>query len=126
MSKIASMITASVFVLMLTISILPAQSSQKAQGQTEWIASSLKEMQKIKVGMTRADLLKVFTTEGGLSTSLNRTYVYRDCSYIKVDVEFEPVGRSARDTEGRVTLVEANEDVIKKISKPYLEWMVVD
>jgi hypothetical protein len=126
MSKAASMVTASLFVLVLTISILPAQSPQKSQGQTEWIADSLKEMQKIKVGMTRADLLKVFTTEGGLSTGLNRTYVYRECSYIKVDVEFEPVGRSARDSDGRVTLVEANEDVIKKISKPYLEWMVVD
>ena len=126
MSRIASVITAALFVLVLTISILSAQTPQKSQGQTEWIASSLKEMQKIKVGMTRADLLKVFTTEGGLSTALNRSYVYRDCSYIKVDVEFEAVGRPARDADGRVTPVEANEDVIKKISKPYLEWMVID
>lgn len=125
MSKTGSMITASL-VLVLTVSILPAQSPQKSQGQTEWIAESLKEMQKIKVGMTRADLLKVFTTEGGLSSSLHRTFVYRECPYIKVDVEFEPVGRPARDTDGRVTLVEADEDVISKISKPYLEWMVID
>jgi hypothetical protein len=121
-----SKITASLFVLVLTISILPAQSPQKSPGQTEWIAHSLKEMQKIEVGMTRANLLKVFTTEGGLSTSLNRTYVYRDCSYIKVDVEFEAVGRPSRDADGRVTLVESNQDVIKKISKPYLDWMVLD
>ena len=83
-------------------------------------------MQKIKVGMTREDLLKVFTTEGGLFTDLNRTYVYRECPYIKVDVEFEPAGSPARDADGRVTLVEANEDVIKNISKPYLEWMILD
>ena len=126
MSKIALMIGASLSVLLLTVSILPAQSSQKSQGQTQWIAKSLKEIQKIKVGMTRADLLQVFTTEGGLSTGLNRTYVYRECPYIKVDVEFEPVGRPARDGEGRVTLKEANGDVIKKISKPYLEWSVLD
>ena len=126
MSKFTSMIIASLFVLLLTISILSAQSPQKSQAQTEWIVNSLKEMQKIKVGMTREDLLKVFTTEGGLSTGLNRTYVYGDCAYIKVDVEFEPVGRPASDTDGRVTLVEANEDVIKSISKPYLEWMVID
>ena len=126
MSKIAPMITASLFVLLLTVSIVPAQCPQKSQRQTEWIASRLKEMQQIKVGMTRADLLKVFTTEGGLSTGLNRTYVYRECPYIKVDVEFEAVGRPARDADGRVTLVEANEDVITKISKPYLEWMTLD
>jgi hypothetical protein len=83
-------------------------------------------MQTIKVGMTRADLLKVFTTEGGLSTPLNRAYVYRGCPYMKVNVEFEPVGRPARDGEGRVTLKEAGEDVIKKISKPYLDWSVLD
>jgi hypothetical protein len=126
MGKFTSMMIASLFVLLLTISILPAQSPQKSQSHTEWMANSLEEMQKIKVGMTREDLLKVFTTEGGLSTDLNRTYVYRECPYIKVDVEFEPVGRPARDADGRVTLVEANEDVIKNISKPYLAWMVVD
>ena len=126
MRRIASVITTALFVLVLTISTLSAQTPQKSQGQTEWIASSLKEMQKIKVGMTRADLLKVFTTEGGLSTGLNRTYVYRHCSYIKVDVEFEAVGRPERDTDGRVTPVEANEDVIMRISRPYLEWMVID
>jgi hypothetical protein len=126
MVRVVSKITAALFVLVLTISILPAQSPQKSQGQTEWIVKSLKEMQKIEVGMTRADLLKVFTGEGGLSTGLNRTYVYRDCSYIKVDVEFEAVGRPTRDADGRVTLVESNEDVITKISKPYLDWIVLD
>jgi hypothetical protein len=125
MNKLALMFTASVLVL-LTFSTAPAQSPQKPQGATEWIADSLREIQKIKVGMTRADLLKIFTTEGGISAGLQRTYVYRECPYIKVDVEFEPVGRPASDADGRVTLIEANEDVIKKISKPYLDWSVID
>ncbi|SRR6266496_2951263 len=124
--KTAAMLAVFTFVPLLTVSILPAQNSQQSQIQTDWIVKSLKEMQTIKLGMTRADLLKVFTTEGGLSTPLNRTYVYRECAYIKVDVEFEPVGRPARDAEGRVTHVEANEDVIKKISKPYLDWGAVN
>jgi hypothetical protein len=46
-------------------------------------------METIKPGMTREELLKVFATEGGLSTGLNRTFVSRDCPYFKVDVEFE-------------------------------------
>ena len=118
MGKTAFIFVVSLLALAFTVSALSAQSSQKSQEQTEWLVNSLKEMQKVKVGMTRADLLKVFTTEGGLSTGLNRTYVYRECPLIKVDVEFEPVGRPARDAEGRVTLIEANGDVIKKISKP--------
>ncbi len=123
MSKIPSMIALSAIVLSLTISILPAQSDRNSEEQTKWMAKSLREMKTIKVGMIRADLLKVFVTEGGISTPLNRTYIYRECPYIKVDVEFEPLG--SRDVEGRVTS-ETNEDVIKKISKPYLEWSVMD
>jgi hypothetical protein len=126
MSKRVSMIAASLFLILIASSILRAQSFQKARDQTQWVTDSLKEMQKVKVGMTRADLLKVFTTEGGLSTGLNRTYVYQGCPFIKVDVEFKPVGRPARDKDGRVTLVEASGDVIKKISKPYLDWTVLD
>jgi|SRR3982751_3435308 hypothetical protein len=126
MRKITSMMAAPLFILLLAVMPLPAQNPRGQQEQTKWIADSLKEIQTIKVGMTRGDLLKVFTTEGGLSTGLSRTYVYRQCSYIKVDVEFTAVGRPARDANGRVTLVEANEDVIKTISRPYLAWMILD
>lgn len=68
---------------------------ESAKSHSEWIAQSLREMETIKVGMTRADLLKVFTEEGGLSTRTQRQYVYRECPYIKVAVEFEPVGTTA-------------------------------
>jgi hypothetical protein len=76
--------------------------------------------------MTRAELMKVFTTEGGLSGGLSRTYVYRECLYFKVDVEFKPVGEPALDRGGRVALTEAEDDVIMKISKPYLDWLIID
>src|SRR5918994_7589872 len=120
MNRFLTMTAAAVLVVSFDVLILPAHSSQTSQAQTEWMAKSLREMQKIQPGMTRADLLKVFTTEGGLSTGLNRKFVYRECLYIKVDVEFEPVGRAARDAEGRVTAEEDDRDIIKKISKPYL------
>jgi hypothetical protein len=83
-------------------------------------------MQTIKPGMTREALLKVFTTEGGLSTGLQRTFVSRDCPFFKVDVEFQAVGRSNRDGNGRVSLVESSQDVILKISRPYLQFSIGD
>jgi hypothetical protein len=76
--------------------------------------------------MTREDLLKVFTTEGGLSTGLRRTFVSRDCPYFKVDVQFEAVGRPSRDAGGRVTLEEGKQDIIVQISRPYLQFTVSD
>ncbi len=112
--------------LALIVSAQSLQDSRKSEENTKWISDSLREIKTIEVGKTRADLLKVFTTEGGLSTGLHRTYVYRKCPYIKVAVEFEAVGRPARDAEGRVTLEESDKDTIKSISKPYLEWSIVD
>ena len=82
-------------------------------------------MQTIKVGMSRRELLTVFTTEGGLSTGLHRTFVSRDCPYFKVDVEFEAVGRPGRDADGRVTLIQAEEDRIVSMSRPYLQFRIM-
>jgi hypothetical protein len=93
---------------------------------TQWVGSVLRWTHYIKPGMTRNDLLKVYTTEGGISTSTRRTYVLKGCSYIKVDVEFKAVGRPQRDQEGRVPLVQDGRDIITHISRPYLEYSVVD
>lgn len=103
-----------------------ASQEQCPQEHREWVAQSLQKMQTIQPGMTRKGLLEVFTTEGGLSTGLQRTYVSQECPYFKVDVEFEAVGRSNRDEQGRVTLVEDDRDVIVKVSRPYLQFSIVD
>jgi hypothetical protein len=87
---------------------------------TEWLAKAQREMATIKPGMTRADLLKVFQEEGGLSTRTQRRYVYRGSLYIKVDVTFEAVGVPGDK------LAEAPKDKITKISKPFLEWSIID
>lgn len=100
--------------------------AQSPQNHLDWVTDALKRMQTIKPGMTRSDLLKLFTTEGGLYTGLQRTFVSRDCLYFKVDVEFKAVGRPSRDRDGRGTLIEDGRDIIVKISRPYLAFAVVD
>jgi hypothetical protein len=69
--------------------------------------------------MTREDLLKVFTIEGGISTRTRQTYVLKGCPLIHVDVEFTPVGNPGA-LEGTAS------DKIAKISKPYLDGIHVD
>jgi hypothetical protein len=96
------------------------------QDRTAWVGQVLTRMQSIKPGMTRKELKAVFTTEGGLSTGLQRTYISRDCPYFKLDVEFHAVGRPDRDANGRVTLVESDDDTIRKISTPYLQFSIMD
>ena len=96
------------------------------QDHQAWVTHILRKMETIKTGMTREELLKVFTTEGGLSTGLHRTFISRDCSYFKVDVDFDAVGRPNRDEDGRVTLVEDTRDIIVKVSRPYVQGAIVD
>jgi hypothetical protein len=81
----------------------------------------MKRMETVKPSMTRKNLLTVFTTEGGLSTGLQRTFVSGDCQYFKIDVEFQAVNRPNREESGRVTLPENDEDIILKTSTPYLQ-----
>jgi hypothetical protein len=90
--------------------------SQIDTEQTKWIDNALRSMQRIGVGKTRSDLLEVFTTEGGLSTTSQRTYVYRHCPYIKVDVKFAATSREE----------ELPTDKIIAISRPYLDWSRLD
>ena len=96
------------------------------RGEFDWVAQVLKSMNMIKPGMTRADLLKVFTVEGGLSTGVERTFVSQQCPYFKVDVEFRAVGRPGEDKDGRVTLIEDQRDEIVSISTPYLAFSIMD
>jgi hypothetical protein len=90
------------------------------QDLTNQISATLTECQKIKPGMTRSQLMEVFDTEGGISTAKDRTFVYRRCQYVKIDVHFilsEPAQN---------VLDERPTDTIGKVSKPYLQWSIMD
>lgn len=99
---------------------------QISRNHVACVAEVLKSMQSIMPGMTREALYRIFTTEGGLSTGLQRTFVSRDCPYFKVDVEFQAVGRPDRDGSGKVTLIEDGKDIIRHISRPYLQFSIMD
>jgi hypothetical protein len=87
---------------------------------TSSILAVLSAVEKIRPGMTRAELLKTFTEDGGLSFPSERTYVYRACPLIKVDIEFEPKLGAKNE------LTEENDDKIAKVSIPYLQYEVRD
>ncbi|MGA7854035.1 MAG: hypothetical protein WCA15_11975 [Candidatus Acidiferrales bacterium] len=95
----------------------------------EWVADALKKMETIKPGMTRTELLTVFTTEGGTSTPMHRTFVSRDCPYFKVDVTFKAASGTNgadKDKGEEADSEEASRDVIVEISRPYLDFSIVD
>jgi hypothetical protein len=106
----------SIIVVGGSASFRPAQSASAepcAQDHEAWLTQVLGKMGTIKPGMTRWDLLKVFRTEGGLPRLFGmgggQTFVSQDCPYFKIDVEFKLVGVP-------------NQDVIVKVSKPYVQF----
>jgi hypothetical protein len=103
----------------------PGQQAS-SDSHVRWVGTVLGRMLTIKPGMTRGDLLKVFETEGGMSTPLARTFVSRDCAYFKVRVSFSAVGRPQRDGDGREINVEDARDVIVTISEPFVQFHVVN
>jgi hypothetical protein len=102
----------------LRVEPLPGSTADDSS-QARWVNAVALDIQTIKPGMTRAQLLKVFAGEGGVSTRIGRRYVYRRCGFIKVDVEFAPSGNPN-------SRAESPDDVITKISKPYLDQPVTD
>jgi hypothetical protein len=93
---------------------------EHARERTKWIAKVLRQIATIQPGMRREDLLRVFAIEGGLSNRFQRTYVYSECPYIKVNVRF----KAANDEAG--ALKEDPDDIIESISQPYLAFSVSD
>ncbi|GEM_PF-1467626 len=98
----------------------PASASDSDRYLTREISDALTECARIKPGTTRAELLKTFTTEGGLFVPAHRTFVLRRCPYIKVDVDFDLAGGKSNGPEERP------DDKIGKISRPYLGWSIAD
>jgi hypothetical protein len=82
------------------------------------ITDILKECSKLKPGTTRTELLKHFSVQGGILNASKASFKYNHCPYIKVDVEFN----LTNPNQGTQSLT----DTIKSISKPYLDWEVID
>jgi hypothetical protein len=95
------------------------QESTINEAHKKWIASVIDAGSSIKPGMMRKDLLQTFQEEGGLSTRTHRTYVFKQCPYIKIDVEFSPADNDDR-------FEQKLEDKIAKVSMPYLQYSIMD
>ena len=112
-----------VIVITGSASFRPAQSANPepcAQNHEAWLKQVSEKIETIKPGMTRWDLLKVLRTEGtprrtfriggGPPPVLRESFVSQDCPYLRIDVELA----------GRDDL--PNQDVIVKVSKPYVQF----
>ena len=113
-------LTIGVLVLGMSTFLPPSSRGEATQTSQQWLEERYKEARSVSVGMSRADLKRLFDEDGGLQSIPARRYVLRSCQMIKVDVEFDTA-------YGRAYKVKRDEELkIKSISKPYLEHRAVD
>lgn len=108
------------------LALPPGEDCPSSSDRVAWAAASLKRMLSIMPGMSRDQLLRVFTTEGGKSTALQRTFVSRDCPFFKVDVTFRRATGPTPNTTAAETPRELDDDVVETVSRPYLQFSIID
>ncbi len=123
--RLSALLLLSIIVIGGSASFRPARSATPepcTQNHEAWLKQVAEKIEAIKPGMTRWDLLKVLRTEGppprtfilgGRPQVLRESFVSRDCPALRIDVEFEP---AAADQPAA-----AYQDVIVKVSKPYVQ-----
>jgi hypothetical protein len=96
----------------------PAAAAAAADCQC--VTDALADIGKIKVGMKRKDLDKMFSADGGISAINPERFVYDKCRFIKVEVKFEFTDKGGKFPKGSPA------DEIVAISRPYLEHPFYD
>jgi hypothetical protein len=108
------------FILFFITATGYSQESNSLQMTTNSCAD---KADSVKIGMTRADVEKLFHQDGGIMGIFkDERYVLKDCNCqghksIKVNVSFKPFGTSDKEN---------SKDVITKISEPYCDYWIAD
>lgn len=116
-------ILVSVLIVFGTVFLFWFAKISNGQSQTsncKCVSDALSDIEKIKVGMKRKDLDKMFFTDGGISPTNPQRFVYEQCNFIKLEVKFEFIDTSNKFPKNNP------DDKISEISKPYLEHPFYD
>ena len=97
----------------------PRQNSVKQQDSCTVVKEALDDSLHIKVGMTRREVEKYFSPDGGLQSFSTTRYVYLKCEFIKVNISFKSALRGKQN-------LRSPDDIVENVSKPYLEYPVTD
>ncbi len=87
-----------------------------------FVDKCLTDFATIKVGMTRAQIESKFPMDGGLQSASQVCFLHPACPDLKIEVEFS----YKRDYADQGRAVESKDDIVIKVSKPYVERMTID
>jgi hypothetical protein len=98
---------------------VPRQNPNAQVDRCVEIRQALDDYLQIKVGMTRREVEKQFKEDGGMQVRGQTRYVYKKCAYVQVEISFKLA-------DSRKTVESSPDDIVTKVSKPYLAYMAVD
>jgi hypothetical protein len=94
-----------------------AADTKHDEEHTQWIQQVVNSISSIQVGNSRRSLSGLFEEDGGMQFREHGRYVYKQCPFIKIDIEFFAADRGDRESPN---------DKIVKVSRPYLEYPSAD
>lgn len=114
------LILAGILCFLLGVSLTRTSEDEKRHDRVQWLAQSMEEAQTIKVGMSKAELMKIFEPDGGLQPGgWSGRFSLRSCPFIMINVQFRPPDSSNPAPPDDKML-------IAKVSEPYLEPPALD
>jgi hypothetical protein len=121
--QLGHLLPAALISLLFVVSALPSALPRETCDHSKWLQASLEEIEAIRAGMTRRDLMKLFRAQGGIFTRTQQQFVYRKSPLIHVTVKFEAVGRPDITAPEEADI---GDDRIVEISRPFIENEILD
>ena len=98
----------------------PATTEQEAR--IHWVEKCLVDFGRIRVGMTRSDVDKIFPQDGGIQCVSPVRYIHPECGYFMIDVSFD----FKRNPDDQNRAITSPDDLVTNISRPYIEYPAYD
>jgi hypothetical protein len=101
------------------LDLAPHQSRGSHTDTCGQVKRALDDSLQIKTGMTRREVEKQFEDDGGIQAREQTRYVSKKCPYIQVEIHFKLIASNN-------SLDFSPDDIVAKVSKPYLAYLAVD
>ena len=106
-------------IVLFAVSALQSQQTAASTESCTVVERALAAYYHLKPGMTRAEVERDFRLEGGPRPRSLSRYAYKECQYIKLEIEYTP------DPDQREGLGSAR-DVVKTLSKLTIAYPTTD
>jgi hypothetical protein len=97
-----------------------AQQADKQDQSENLIKEAISIAGNLKEGSIRSEVERDFELDGGIQSRGLSRYMLKKCHLIKIDVTF------SKDKNSGTWIVGSPDDKVTSVSKPYLEYPVMD